>query len=148
MVCTWDKAVELLSERKMDEFKTCVEEGFELNKLSYTGNTIMYYFFTDYSIVKMLLEMGADPNLVPTHESIILNNQCRSRYPDKYKFVKLLLDYGANPNLKDAKGKTAIEHAIIEKDINIIKLILQYPDLIERDQLELLTKYQLRALVG
>ena len=59
-----------------------------------------------YNIVKLLLEYGADPNILSRGGDTALIGASQRNYTDT---VKLLLEYSADPNLQDKKGSTALK---------------------------------------
>ena len=74
-------------------------------------------------IVKLLLENGADPN--------IIGNDGRTSLIFASKFgctdvVKMLLKNGADPNIIDNRGKTAYDFALDTGNIEIVKLLKYY----------------------
>ena len=88
------------------------------------GLTALYYAVLSqnnknnkYEIVQMLLDFGANPNLLYENNDTILIQMMRnsSSWWNSYKYedaiVNLLLENGANVNLTDITGKTAYNYA-------------------------------------
>ena len=77
----------------------------------------------DMESLKLLLEYGADPNVLdlgccsPLHWAATKNNLTAA---------KLLLETKANPNLQDLAKSTAIHEAVRKNNIEIVKLLLRY----------------------
>jgi len=61
----------------------------------------------DFETVKKMVEFGSDVNEKSNGMTPLM---IASRY-NRVEIVELLLKNGANINLKDAKGKTALQHA-------------------------------------
>lgn len=70
-------------------------------------------WYGNKDITKILIERGADLNIVPNDDEgmTALIAATSKGYKD---IVSMLLEHGANPNLKDKKGKTAIAYANAE----------------------------------
>ena len=92
-------------------------------------------------IVKLLLKYGANPNIQNIGNQtalmlVIWNREPRTHIwtnAERVEIVKLLLKHGANPNLKDmdysyavAGGSTALNYAVKEGLVEIVKLLLAY----------------------
>jgi hypothetical protein len=73
----------------------------------------------DASLVKMLLEKGADPNLVTG--STPLNTAISSGKAD---IVQLLIESGAKVNVRGDNGKMPIEEAVFWSKLDIVKMLL------------------------
>jgi ankyrin repeat protein len=72
-------------------------------------------------IVKILLEAGADPNLIDEDSGITpLISAVRGQY---IEIIRLLLQAGAKINDKDSNGKTALDVAKKIKNSEIIRLL-------------------------
>ncbi|XP_053214270.1 homeobox protein Wariai-like [Panonychus citri] len=44
----------------------------------------------------------------------------------RIKFAKLLIDFGANPNIQDSRGQTALIHATIKGQDDVVQLLLSH----------------------
>jgi len=76
------------------------------------------------SIVKLLLENGANPNIAGYFEKntpLISASQF-----GMIEIVKLLLEYGVDPNISNKNGFTPLLMAILRKDKKMIKLLKKY----------------------
>jgi len=75
-----------------------------------------------YSIAKMLLENGANPDLIPNDKdgwpSIIV-----ASYKGYDDIVSLLLSHGANKGLRDKNGKTALMWAENQGNTKVVKIL-------------------------
>lgn len=72
--------------------------------------TLLHYFILEdfrgsFTIIKWLLEQGADPDLVSSESDIPLLDA-----EDDLPIVELLCDHGADPNKPDAVGDTALKN--------------------------------------
>jgi ankyrin repeat protein len=101
-----------------------------INQVGTYYSALMYAVtYNDFNMVRLLLENGANPNIISKYGNTALNsaimfsNQKYYHYnKEKYddiathemtnQIVTLLLNYGANPNLKDNDRKTALIHAV------------------------------------
>jgi len=77
----------------------------------------------DRSVVKKLLELGADPNITDNgrRTPLIIETSVRNSNID---IVDLLLKFGANPNLIDNFGESALMNAIDGNSLTIIETLL------------------------
>ena len=92
------------------------------------GSTALHYAcnFQLVDIVKILLEHGADQNIIeieydfyPIFYVVVQNN---------IEITKLLIDNGANPNNQDYMGNTIIHYAIMNNHTEILDYIMEaYP---------------------
>ena len=75
-------------------------------------------------VVRLLLESGADPNLIPVGCKSPLSTAVVS---NDTELAKLLIEKGAQLNLTDSSGKTALHHAVCCKNSapSVVKLLLE-----------------------
>jgi ankyrin repeat protein len=98
--------------------------GANSNVRDQKGLTALYYAVfsknnttNKYEIVQMLLDFGANPNLLYDNNETILIQMMKNRssWWNSYKYedalVNLLLENGANVNLADITGNTAFNYA-------------------------------------
>ncbi|NLY31477.1 MAG: ankyrin repeat domain-containing protein [Firmicutes bacterium] len=80
----------------------------------------------DYDIVKLLIDNGADANLVwkgiegsksPMMRSVLSGSE-RTQ-----EIVELLLEHGADKSIKDSSGKTAYDYAVEEDNLELAELL-------------------------
>lgn len=108
-----------------EEDETLVIEHIikEIQNLKSTSALHIAIKRNDMESLKLLLEYGADPNVLdlgccsPLHWAATKNNLVA---------VKLLLDTKADPNLKDLAKSTALHEAVRKKNYEIVKLLLKY----------------------
>ncbi|WP_353287875.1 ankyrin repeat domain-containing protein [Wolbachia endosymbiont (group B) of Gerris lacustris] len=87
----------------------------------------------NYSILELLLENGADPNIK------LLHNQASLYYYtviDDSRIVELLLQYGADPNMLDRNGRNPLSPALFCNDDSTVEVLLKYgcnPNMLDRD---------------
>lgn len=63
-----------------------------------------------------------------------------TRRPDQIKVVKYLLENGADPNIRDKGGYCAIDHAAVNQDLELIKLLLEFGARVRRENYILVAK--------
>jgi hypothetical protein len=78
---------------------------------------------TQYVIAKLLLDNGANPNLINENGDTILHFGVRGYSTES--FVKLLLDYSANPNVQNNQGNTPMHLVNPVTNTFLIKILLQ-----------------------
>jgi ankyrin repeat protein len=117
--------VELLLDKITDE----TQRIEFINQVGTYYSALMYAVtYNDFDMVKLLLENGANPNIISKYGNTALNSAImfsneKYYYYNKEKYniathemtnqiVTLLLNYGADPNLKDNDRKTALIHAV------------------------------------
>lgn len=99
--------------------KEYLDAGVHPDTCDYNGNTRLINT-SDYDIMKLLLEYGANPNIITrVHKRSALHLNIRSE-----RLMKLLLDYGADPNIKDKNGHTPL-HLFDELSIEQMELLLE-----------------------
>nr|CAH7713872.1 unnamed protein product [Callosobruchus chinensis] len=87
----------------------------------------------NYSILKLLLENGADPNIKLLHNEASLY-YCR--VIDDSRIVELLLQYGADPNMLDKNGKNPLFKAFLCDDDHTMEILLKYganPNMLDKN---------------
>lgn len=126
------KAVE---NRDVDLTENLLEKKVNVSGKLSNGRTLLHMAVipetpTNFHIVKLLLEKGADVNAIggdfdstPLHLAIISdpNDKC----PDP-EIVKLLLEYGADANIKNKLGFRPLQVACAHQCLEVIKLLLEY----------------------
>jgi len=92
-------------------------------------------FFGQVEGARLLLEHGADPNLLSRNEQIqtaALHAACAAQGVDegvRYELVSLALDHGADPNLPQGGGFRPIDAARQNGDTRVEQLLLAFtPD--------------------
>lgn len=114
-----------------------LKHGANINEQNESGETILYYailrcdFDVVLDVVELLLKSGVNPNICgknnesPLMVTISLKRGSVTAGKTKEELVKLLLKYNANPNLQDKDGYTAIMLAILERNVGIVKSLLE-----------------------
>ncbi|WP_264687224.1 MULTISPECIES: ankyrin repeat domain-containing protein [unclassified Wolbachia] len=118
------------------KFKNGKDERFG----DYINEEIYIYFplsialdSRNYSILKLLLENGADPNIK------LLHNEASLHYYmvlDDSRIVELLLQYGADPNMVDRNGKNPLFEAFLCYDDHTMEILLKYganPNMLDKN---------------
>lgn len=91
-------------------------------------------FFGHVDAARVLLEHGADPNMLARNEHIQTNalhaaaasNETGSGEATRYELVKLVLEHGADPNLPQPGGFRAIDAARQNGDARVEQLLLEH----------------------
>lgn len=88
------------------------------------GPTALWHaiYTKQYSLIKLLLDHGANPNFISGGVSPLW----RTVVDGQYETSKLLLAYGADPNFYGHNGRTLIWWAVSYKDYPTIHLLLKY----------------------
>lgn len=89
-------------------------------------------FFGHVDTARVLLEHGADPNMLARNEHIQTNalhasaasNEGGANESTRYDLVKLVLEHGADPNLPQTGGFRAIDAARQNGDKRVEQLLL------------------------
>ena len=95
-----EKAVQIMKKIDVNQEFVTLNHGYNVTLLDYAAT------FANYEMVKLLLENGADPNLVYDNgtENVLWNLQYAENDPKENEIrldiVKLLLEHGANPYIK------------------------------------------------
>jgi ankyrin repeat protein len=90
-------------------------------------------FFGHVEAARVLLERGADVNVLSRNEHIqtaaihaaAASNESGADEATRYELVKLVLDHGADPNLPQAGGFRAIDAARQNGDKRVEQLLLE-----------------------
>jgi hypothetical protein len=91
-----------------------------------------------YLGIKMLRRAGGEFNvtnemgLTPLSLAVMMKLP-PTRRNDQLKVVKYLLENSANPNVRDKGGYCAIDHAAVNQDLEIIKLLLEFGANVRRE---------------
>ena len=80
------------------------------------------------SLVKLLIDYGADLNIQDIEGSTILHILASESYlkPDVLEIAKILLENGADPKIRNYENKTALEIALEKKNPELFKLLFKY----------------------
>ena len=110
------------AERHTDTVEVLLGAGADPNAANVLGRTALM-FASSYgqdTIVKLLLDRGAKPNIVPNdHSSWTALMAAAAR--GHAITVALLLQNGADPNIKSKDGRTAIELARAEGHSEVVR---------------------------
>jgi ankyrin repeat protein len=136
-----DSVLQIIIDNIIDKSK--IDENGKYADLEYdfVGIFENTYKNVNINIVKILLEYGADPNIINSLDSC-LSNAVDSFIPE---LVELLLEYGADPNWKDSDINASIlnfahgnlyefeEWYNAKKDSTIIKNIKKIINILEKN---------------
>ena len=98
--------------------RALIRAGSDLNATDEGGNTPLAYTAhlykeTHEEIAIMLLDAGADPNILVANYSGQRSSMLH--YAPSEKVVRALLAHGAQVNIKDSYGGTPLDHVVNEK---------------------------------
>jgi ankyrin repeat protein len=99
------------------------EAGANPNDLNGFNETALGRAVTEYppDVVKVLLELGADPN----KESLHLLPLVHAAYDDQIECLKALLRHGANPSLPQWNGVIPLHAAVRNGQYQAVKVFLE-----------------------
>lgn len=107
----------------MDKIKAELENGANINALAGDGlSTLQWAISDDLSILKFLLQAGADPNVESFEGATPIMNAVQS---DKMEHLQLLIAHGADVNKPDNRGFTALHRAAEMGHIEMVKELLK-----------------------
>ena len=110
------------ADNKIDKVKILVKYGADINEgsdtLSSPARSACYY--NHIEMVKYLVEAGANINLPNVHGGTCLMNSVHSA-----ELCEFLIEKGANINSQTNNGYTALHFAVIEDQLDIVKLLIK-----------------------
>ncbi|XP_041647764.1 cyclin-dependent kinase 4 inhibitor C [Cheilinus undulatus] len=100
-----------------------IENGADVNGLnSFNRTPIQVVKLGKPSLVEVLLEAGADPNMPdPVLNLTVTHDAARDGHKDT---VRVLLDYGANPNMVDDRGNLPLHLAAMGGHLELTQLLI------------------------
>ncbi|MEZ0224618.1 MAG: ankyrin repeat domain-containing protein [Alphaproteobacteria bacterium] len=111
----------------LSEMRQLLADGAPVDIKNHNGQTALMYACINRNLeaVKLLLDCGADPNVVwQPHGVTALRSACAAYgKPANPAIVQLLLDHGADPHKLDARGQTMMHSAARSGDENTMKLL-------------------------
>jgi uncharacterized protein len=108
-------------QRDIDEVIKIIDMGVDVNGINSVGSTALFFAVIEnsYSIVKIILEASANPNLGNIDE-----NETPLMAVREENICSILIDAGADVNIKSNEGETALSMAKKRGDLAVvIKLI-------------------------
>jgi len=116
-----EKSIAMASEGNVAEVNRAIEIGVEIDELGAQGHTALMAaaYYGHKSIVKILLEAGANPHLLSDDDGLgegmtALMFAAESFFAsNRQAIIKLLIAGGADVNQRGAGGKTAIFYAAL-----------------------------------
>ncbi|XP_015781274.1 ankyrin repeat domain-containing protein 18B-like [Tetranychus urticae] len=107
----------------------------KLNSIDASNNTALFDSIRNqrYRQCLLLIQSGQDVNgrneLGETPLIHLVKSLNRKEHKKmRAKFAKLLLDFGANPNLQDSRGQTALIHATIKGQDDLVQSLLSHDE--------------------
>ena len=120
--------IEAVQHNDIAYVKKCIEQGRNINVKSNMGRPLLLMAVTRgyVSMVELLLDNGADPNVLTDGKKTPLFELNNVGNDDERKAIaRLLLDHGADPNI-DITGYTPIQNALAYGLADVIDILLDY----------------------
>jgi ankyrin repeat protein len=96
----------------------------DINRRDTNGKTALFYMYSNFGNIKLLLENGSDPNIPDMLGRTPLIEYSSDRSASN--IVELLLQYKADPNLIYNNNISALEQAFITNNFKTILLLINY----------------------
>jgi serine/threonine protein kinase/ankyrin repeat protein len=112
-------------------FKLLIEKGADINAKDNKGRTILHSALMSHGstedTIKLLIEKGADVNAKDnegrtTLDYVVMYNQKTDYTISNFK---LLIEKGADINAKDSEGRSLLHNAVLNNNIQIVKLLIK-----------------------
>lgn len=118
-----DRLMEMVGVGAAVEVKKAAAKGADVNRIS-RGRFPLYLAIRNRSsgMVKLLLELGADINLV-NHEDFGKTPLIYAIEKGDMKIIRILVEKGADVNAKDVDGETALDY-VAKDDFELRKYLL------------------------
>ena len=120
MVSALDKLFGAVEDGDIKTVRLLIQEG-ECLKDPQFGTCAFFYDFTDFDIIQLLAEAGADINAINDVGEWALRN---AAWEGDTEAVAYLLSKGAKPNLTST-GETAIHMGVCSDNIEVVRLLLE-----------------------
>ncbi len=114
-----DKLIEAVEAGDIKAVRLLIQEG-ECLKDPEFGTRAFFYDFTEFEIIRLLTEAGAEINAINEVGEWALRN---AAWRGDTEAVGYLLSKGAKPNLTDT-GQTAIHMGVYSDNIEVVRLLL------------------------
>ena len=112
-----------LSENNKKFILKLIESGLDINQQDNQGNSVLHWAadFSDFNMVKFLIENGADPFLLNNNKENIMHKMASKSFSQtNYEYF---LNLGCNPNQENAKGRNIFDIALEYSIANLQLLI-------------------------
>lgn len=126
-----NKAVNLSQKSEWEALLLLISENQEIvhYKDEFGATVLSYMSSVPYSgaVIKLLIELGAELNVVSSTGDTPLSNLIEATYPeDSIPTTELLLQSGADPNLIGPSGNPPLHWAIYHNRLSHARVLLQY----------------------
>ncbi len=99
----------------INKIKASLAKGVDVNgRDQYNQNAL--FFATNYNVMKLLIEHGADVNIVSKNNTTLLNARSSSTFHSSYQATKLLVDNGFKKELLKIQRKYSLEGPLHNSD--------------------------------
>ncbi len=125
--CLYEQLFEASKTGDVDEVKSLLQEGIDVNTEDVYGDTALFYAvqWNHKAVVELLVSAGADVNHRSTRNGSTALMAINDR--DNSECLQVLLDKGADINARmTLEGGTALFYASFIRNIPVIKLLLNY----------------------
>jgi ankyrin repeat protein len=116
---------EALSDKDPLKLEKLLKSGdYEINKVLQYGDGLIHRAVNlgEASLIKVLLENGADPNLKNNYGGTALLSATQR---NSLEMAKMLLEKGANPNISTAYGQSSLSAAVNNQQKEMVELLLK-----------------------
>jgi hypothetical protein len=114
--------VEAVELRNSKEVRRLVKSGLDVNTADEFGR-ISIGSTNDEGMIRLLLSLGADPNVRGEGGMSPLAFSILSELPTR--LIRELLDAGADPNDRDSSGGTPLIHAARTENVDVVQLLIE-----------------------
>lgn len=107
---------------KTQKLKQYIEEGLDVNGL-YKDRKLLNYAVRkgEYEVCELLIESGAYVNKFHDNQTPLI----QSVHSYRPEIMELLIAFGADPDLADSKGNTALTHAVLKGELELVRVLFE-----------------------
>jgi ankyrin repeat protein len=121
--------IEAVQHNEIEYVKKCIEQGRNLDVRTNMGRPLLIMATTRglVTMTKLLLDNGADPNVLTNEKKTPLFELNNIKYINERKAIaNLLLDHGVDPNIVDRHGDMALHYACVYDMEDVVDILLEH----------------------